>query len=152
MKLEEYIDRLSGLSADSDGYVIEFEGVLAEILDLKDASCIGLLLPFFDDDAEYDELMFSIIHTIEFFDDSDYVRELIDGLPGLWEQSKQWAIVLHMRILNSSTVLEAYLKALSTASDSSKEVFQEILIRIAQERTKFAQQCEEILTQIKTKD
>jgi 23S rRNA A2030 N6-methylase RlmJ len=75
------------LQNHGNGYVQRFEGVLGQVATMNDPDCIGQVLPLFDDDAEYDEMMFSIIHTIERFDDATYVREIVDHLDSFFDQS-----------------------------------------------------------------
>ncbi|MFO0896644.1 MAG: hypothetical protein U0836_04355 [Pirellulales bacterium] len=52
------------LDGRHEGYVPRAEDLLGQIVVLNDPDCIAPLLQLFEDDPEYDELMFSIIHTI----------------------------------------------------------------------------------------
>ena len=66
MALSDAIQRLREVETNrDDDYAKRFEEVLASIADMHDPNSITALAEFFDDDAEFDELMFSIIHTIE---------------------------------------------------------------------------------------
>ena len=67
-----------------ENYVKQFEEVLTQIVKLNDPNSIVLLCNFFDDSSEFDELMFSIIHSIEIFDDTTYVAQLIKATPQLY--------------------------------------------------------------------
>jgi hypothetical protein len=120
-----------------DNYVQRSEKLLGQIAGLHDPSSIGLLLPILDDHAEYDELMFSIIHAIESFDDNVYVREILRDLPEFLAKSPQWATILHMRILNSPQTLAAYGSAIKTLSDREKQAVHDVLNLVRRKNTKF---------------
>ena len=88
----------------------KFEGIVYELHQLNDYKVISGMLPLMKDDFEFDELMFSIIHTAEAFEDDKYISELFETLPDFIYTSPRWASMVFMRILNS---------------DSSSEVFKE---------------------------
>lgn len=111
----------------SSDYVREFEDLLARIAALEDPKSIPALLAFFEDDAEYDELMFSIVHTIEDFDDSTYVDQVIASLPGLNRSAPRWAAVLHKRVLNSPETLAVYTRRAKKASPVERGAIREVL-------------------------
>lgn len=87
--------------------VERFDATLSRIAGLNDPRAIGLLLPFFNDKCKFPETMFSIIHTIERFDDATYIREILVGLPGLWSRSPYWANLPHFRIFEYAPSLRA---------------------------------------------
>ena len=82
-------------------YVAEFEQVLEQIMSLGNADSILPLLEFLDDDSSFDELMFSIVHSIEVFNDKVYIAKILKGVSDLYERSPRWASIIFMRILNS---------------------------------------------------
>src|SRR5262245_23604266 len=125
------------LSNRSEGYVHRVEDKLAEIAALKDPACIGLLLPFFDDEAEYYEMMYSIIRVIESFDDHTYVREILENLAPFFTKSPRWAVSVHMAIFNSPSALAAYEARVKTLSDDKKLVVRDVLTTVRQKNTKF---------------
>ena len=112
---------------DSGGYVGDFEAVLFEIADLKEPGCIRLLVPYFEDDAPYHELMFSIIHLIERFEDRIYLQELLGAAPSLWKASQEWAPVLFLRVVNSSSSCEELVRQLAGTPEETKPVLRTIL-------------------------
>ena len=100
----------------SDDFVARFEEVLAEVVELNDPTCIVLLCAFFDDSEEFDELMFSIIHTIENFDDATYASQLVKAAPRLCENSPRWASIVFMRVLNSQASTAAPMRCSCAAT------------------------------------
>ncbi len=128
-----HIEKLREISQgqSNDSYVADFEDVLAEIHELHDADSIPLLIDFFDDDCEYDELMFSIIHTIEDFNDEVYVKKVFKKLEDFYRDAPRWASIVHMRILNSSPTLAAYINELKVSANKKQvEVLRTMLEEI----------------------
>lgn len=88
----------------------EIEVIIEKIREMHDSSSIELLIKFLDDDFEYDEIMFSIIHCIEDFEDSVYVKAILNAIPDFIFKSPRWASIIHMRILNNDSTLNAYVR------------------------------------------
>lgn len=140
--LSELVGQLENVLQDrSPGYVERFEAVLAEIAKRKDPACIGMLLPFFNDGEQHYEMMYSIVHTIEMFDDDTYVREIANHLPSFWIKSPEWAITLHMRILNSPSTLAAYRAVLKKLSGEQREAAREVLNAVLRKNAQFESAC-----------
>jgi len=107
--IESLIEHLRQHAKLEDSVDVErFDATLSQIAGLNDPRAIGLLVPFFNDSCRFREAMFSIVHTIEAFDDETYVREILKVLPDLWSRSPYWATVLHFGVLNSQTTRLAY--------------------------------------------
>lgn len=132
-KLEDSID------------VERFDATLSQIAGLNDPRAISLLLPFFNDNCRFRETMFSIVHTIERFDDETYLRELLKGLPGLWSRSPYWANVLHFRIFNNAAAFQAYRSQLVQADTVTKTAAKELLTTMRNREPKFMKACTEML-------
>jgi len=140
------IERLrSELRARHEGYVQRAEELLGQILVLDDPGCIAPLLQLFEDDAEYDELMFSIIHTIERFDDPIYVRFVAENLGPFLAASPRWAIILQMRILNSQSTLAAYADCVRALPKDEQDVVRQALGAVRQKDGNFGTRCDSIL-------
>ena len=86
--------------AISSGDVRAVDDAVANIISLGNVGALGILLSALDDNAEYDEGMFSIIHASESFPDPYYIKGFLDYLPTLVNTSPKWASILLMRILN----------------------------------------------------
>lgn len=113
MNLPSAIATLRQIQLEQSGdFVARFESVLADVASMNDRACIGLLCALLDDEAEFDELMFSIIHTIESFEDAVYALEIVKAAPRLCDRSPRWASIVFMRILNSPTTTTTLIDAL----------------------------------------
>ncbi|MBN1514212.1 MAG: hypothetical protein JXB13_19505 [Phycisphaerae bacterium] len=127
------------------GYVQSFDGILRQVAALNDPTCIPLLLPFLEDDAEYDEMMFAIIHTIEAFDDDIYVQKILDSLPGLLAKAPRWAAVIHMRILNSPGALATYTGRVGNLSQGQRGSVRRVLELVRLENPRYDDRCSTLL-------
>jgi len=130
------------------GYVVACEAVLAEIVAVEDVKVIPGLLGLLDDAAEYDELMFSIVHAVERWDDRAYSRAVVDVVVKLWEDSPRWAQVVHVRILNSEKTLEAYVKDLESADERQRRTVCDIYTAIAQRWPQLASRAKGVLERL----
>lgn len=136
------------LNAHSIGYVRRFEDILGQVIALNDSTCIAQLLPFFDDDAEYDEMMFSIIHSVEHFGCPTYIRAVVDHLEPFFNKSPDWAITMHMRILNSPVTTAAYADCIKTLPNEKRDVVRKVLEAVRKKNAKFVSPCESLLAVI----
>ena len=128
-----------------DDFVARFENVLADIAAMNDRTCVVLLCAFFDDDAEFDELMFSIIHTIENFDDATYASELVKAAPRLCERAPRWASIVFMRVLNSQTSTAALVDALRNGTDEQRESIHSLMRKINDVSAEFIEKTQPVL-------
>ncbi len=138
-----HLQRVDKLENSTD--VERFDAALSQIASLNDPKAIGLLIPFFDDKCRFPEAMFSMVHTIERFDDETYVRELLKTLPDLWRRSPYWASVLHFRIFNHPPTREAYRTQLAQADPSIRAATRGLLTTLRAKEPKFRQVCDEML-------
>jgi hypothetical protein len=147
--LPDVLAKLDALNIQGGDVATEFDVLLSEIASLNDPSCIRHLLKLFNDEAQYDELMFSIIHTIESFDVQVYIAQIMRELPSLFRSSPRWAIVLHMRILNDPESRSAYASALQSLQPAEAHASREILNGVKQKRKEFAARCDELLAYLR---
>jgi hypothetical protein len=141
--LIKYLERYSNLEDSIE--VERFDATLSQIASVNDPKAIGLLLPFFHDECLFQEAMFSIIHTIEQFDNDIYVSEILKGLPELWKKSPYWANVIHFRIFNHEATRLIYQKQLLQANPFTKAAAKALLITMRDEKPKFHDICSEML-------
>jgi len=112
-QLEKLID------AKSQGYVQECEMKLAKICCYHDPRIIKEFAVLFSDDCE-DDLMWSIIHCIEDFEDEVYVENVLSVLPIIYEKSPMWASILIIRITNNPNSLICLKRCLSRMQDKQR--------------------------------
>jgi predicted transcriptional regulator len=94
-------------------------------------------IALFRDNAQYDELMFSIIHGLEVFDDQTYVREILRGAASLCSKSPRWASILFMRMLNSEPTRLELVRQLRDAQPEVKSVIKSLMEKINDRSVQF---------------
>ena len=133
------------LGARSTGYAQRFEDILAQVASLNDPGSIAQLLPLFDDNAEHDEMMFSIIHTFERHDDLTYVKAIVDHLDSFFAKSPRWAVIVHMRILNSAPTMLAYMEYIERLPAGKRQTIRNVLEAVRQKNAQFDKSCNTLL-------
>ena len=130
--LESLIAELKSVDQrrDDESYAMDFEAVLAKFIELRSAAIIQPLIDFFDDDAPFDEVMFSIVHTIETFEDETYVRVLLEKAASFCEASPRWALIVFIRALNSEGTQHELVRQLRDADDTTKAAVRNLMERI----------------------
>jgi len=135
--LNVLISELRAVDDKSPTYAATFECVLAKIVALRTVDAILPLLSCFDDDAPYDEVMFSIIHGIETFDDKAYLEQVLRGSVDLCANSPRWASILFMRILNAETCRHELVRQLRDADQKTKIAIKDIMEKINARSVRF---------------
>ena len=130
--------------------ISRFEQILAQIAEMNEPSSIPALVQFFDDDAAFDERMFSIIHTIEMFNDETYCRELLMATPHLWQHSPRWASIVFMRVMNADSTQKALMRQLPGTTDEEKASRSEMLRRINERSPAFLIKTTPVLGMLET--
>lgn len=144
--IEPLIKHLQQYASLKDSIEVErFDATLGQIAGLNDPRAIGLLIPLFNDNCKFPEVMFSIIHTIERFDDETYVREILKTLPTLLAKSPYWANVIHFRIFNHPPSRQTYRQWLEQADSETKAAAKALLTTMRAQEPKFVQACDEML-------
>jgi len=136
--LPELIEKLELVNANrGPSFVRDFESVLAEIAALKSPEIIAALIPFFEDNAPFDELMFSIMHTIEGFEDSTYVAGMLAVLPRFWESAPRWTSIVFMRMLNSEPTRLELVRQVRKAPPNVREVVRTMMEQVNARKVQF---------------
>jgi hypothetical protein len=129
-KLTELIKKLQAVDPDLPGNAPVFEALLAEVVALRTPESIVPLLDLFRDNAQHDELMFSIIHGLEVFDDQTYVDEILRNAATFCEKSPRWASIIFMRILNSEPTRLELVKQLRGNTPECKAAIKLLMEKI----------------------
>lgn len=118
--LDDHVSRLAEiLSHKRPGYLSEAEACLADMAGSNDPASIRQLVLLLDDAAP-DELMFSIVHAMERWNDEPYLEAIVDSVNGLWQSAPRWAQILHIRIMNSPDTARVYLERLESAPAATR--------------------------------
>lgn len=111
--------------------VESFEELLDEASENR---CETLILPLMlslDDECEFDELMFSVIHRLEKYPLEAYLRVLAKNVQNVHAKAPRWCAVLHTRIMNSSSAYADYLRKLVLVEQTSKDAMEKILRKLS---------------------
>lgn len=129
--------------------IIEFEEALSNLMVVGDTSIVGELCMGFDDDTEHHEVMFGLIHGIEYL----YKDNIEDGLfliaqatPGVIDRAREWVEILHYRILNDEQSRRLYGGVLSKLDSETKEIIINLLKDIrSEDLTRISNSVDEVL-------
>ncbi len=146
-ELTQLIESLESIPRDrTPASFAEFENILEQIMALKDPGCIGPLVLMLEDDESLDELMFSVVHTIEMFKDNVYTDRILHALPALVRKSPRWARILHMRILNSEPTRAEYVERYRRGKSDEKAAARDVLAGVREWRPEFTDRVNAILS------
>lgn len=127
--------------------VQSFERAREALAASKNPAVIAHLLAALDDSTEHEEVMWGLVHDAEAFEREAYVNALVSSMSQMLPHAKDWAILLHMRILNSDDAVELYRKVLPTVPEETQRSIREILEEIQRTRPKYSKQIRALLKQ-----
>ena len=113
-KLIQAFEELS-LAIDSTS-TERIDRALMSITQENDPRSVASLLLLLNDGFQFDEGMFSIIHTAEMFDDKNYVDGFIMAIPRLFKSSPRMASIVLIRMLNNDVTSEILVNFLAKAN------------------------------------
>ncbi len=119
----------------SPNEVAQFELTLETLAQNPDPADLPSLHLILDDACEQPEVMFSLVHFLESFDVQEQVQAFIQVMPNLVKRAKEWAEILHSRIMNDEvgrSVLEERVRSMSDQKQG------EIYKHISSVSTKYA--------------
>jgi hypothetical protein len=116
-KIVEIVDALRVELDQEDFELQKFERYLIQLHKLEDAAIIRPLLSIFRDDFHMNEVLFSVVHLIEGFDNETYIREVLAGLSELQIASIEWLGILVHRIANDEVCYKVLLRQAQSVSD-----------------------------------
>ncbi|MHC5821588.1 MAG: Imm30 family immunity protein [Nostoc sp.] len=96
--------------------VTDFENALAEIADNPDEQNLSAYYLLLDAQCQQPEVMFSLIHFLEFFDIEEQIAAFIKVVPQLMINAPEWTKIIHDRILNDDSACQVYEKLLHSAN------------------------------------
>ncbi|MNI45048.1 hypothetical protein D3C73_994530 [compost metagenome] len=99
-----YHNRLLRTELECEAFDLALEGLAG---DMEDA-VIQQIFKVFDDDTEQEEVMFGLVHFVESYQMEMYLTQLLESLPDMLENARNWAIVLNRRILEDDLCRREY--------------------------------------------
>lgn len=136
----ELIHDLNTFGRLDETNVERFDALLAEACQLRDHALIPALLMQLDDDSDFHEVVFGVIHAVESFPHDAYFRALASHLAALQSRGRAWCELLHTRILNSPPHFDRFLVAFESLPAVIREQEVAILRRISA-KPDFALRC-----------
>jgi hypothetical protein len=144
--IELLISKIKLLDKDASNYVVEFEEILSKFVLLRDYRSIKFLINLLDDECDYDELMFSIIHTVEDFEEVVYAREIGENISSVFLKAPEWAKLVLIRILNSPSSSNAFRDVINNLPKNERMEVVTILEVIKDENSDFVNKVMAILS------
>ncbi|WP_408950297.1 Imm30 family immunity protein [Lysobacter sp. Hz 25] len=110
--------------------VARFDALIAEAYRAEDEALIPVLLGLLDDDCEFHEVIFGVVHAVESFASDRYFAALAQNLATLRQRAPEWCALLHTRILNSpphfAGLLDAFVPLQAAARAQEIAILDEI--------------------------
>ncbi|WP_082551775.1 Imm30 family immunity protein [Massilia sp. Root351] len=133
----KFLELTSAIKKNDLNSVGSIDAVLADIAKENDPSTVAVLLLSLDDNFDFDEGVFSIIHTAEAFDDQTYIPGFLATIPHLFQSSPRWASIVLIRILNHAGSKEALIKSLMQSPEPTKKAVEQLCNQINDQSTDF---------------
>ena len=125
----------------------EFEKSINFILTNLQLDSIAVLINYLDDNCESIDMMYSIIHAVESFDDEQYVINILKSLEVLIKKSPIWCECIFNRLFNSNNTLKLFRIYMHFALKKSLLELFEIMRR---ESPHHSQLIKELIQQLET--
>jgi Immunity protein 30 len=124
------------------GWAVVFDEGVSAVVERAGSSAIPKLLFLLNDESSHHEVMFSIVHGVESFDEDLYISELVACTSLLLTKTPYWLSVLYMRILNSD---ESRAALRSAVGPDTRSTIASILGLIMATRPAFCDQIDWVL-------
>lgn len=146
-KESEKIKELAELMKDSSEFDVKsFSTILEQLSESKNPNIITGLLEIMQDDFDYPEVLYSVIHIIEKFEAIIYCEFLLKSLPSFILKSPEWASTVFGRIFNSENTLLCFIEIIkSQANDSQRERLKELISDINLDDNSFVEKTKPLL-------
>jgi len=125
--------------------ITKFEKIISEILKLNDSKYIPILMNAFDDETEFEEVMYSLVHAVESYPKQAYISSLIKEIPHGLQSYPYWLEKLVNRIFNDEAYLSDFRKNMHLLS---KEDIIQLLDLVAEESEHHEKLCTELKKEI----
>ncbi|UQZ34441.1 hypothetical protein C2I18_13475 [Paenibacillus sp. PK3_47] len=141
-----YENRLLRTELEFERFDQALEGLAGNMED----DVIRQIFKVFDDETEQEEVMFSLVHFVESYQQEMYLTQLLESLPDMLETARNWAIILNKRILNEDHWLKDYAAIASGMPPQVQRSLAFLLEEIKEENPRrFERKANYILSRIK---
>jgi hypothetical protein len=124
----------------------EYDRVLSELAEEEplDPALLPDLFASLYDDTEGEEVMWGLLHLVEDFPSPGYASALIEALPQMVTQAREWSLRLLMRMLNSATERGSLRDAYRAHSPELQSLVRELLQEIVSKNKSFTEKAAQI--------
>ena len=127
-----------------------FEETIAKIITYKDVTHISILCSGFDDLTEQDEVMFGLIHAVEYYisiaDPEIVLEKIAMSAKIMLPQAEEWYKILQIRILNNNKTRDIYKKVIKELDKEQQIIVISQLEKIKhEEKTRFEEKINYVL-------
>jgi hypothetical protein len=116
---ELYIDLDKYKDFDEKNNSEKFLDTIDEIVSFQDPESIPIIIKYFDDNSEYGWVMESMSKSIEHFEDSQYVTNLLKNIRLFEEKAIEQLLILCFSIFNHNNCLNIFRQNMDLASKKS---------------------------------
>lgn len=90
--------------------VEKFDELLSQIAETKNPEYIPLFMEIFDDNTEFPEVMYNVVHALEYYPEEIHNRSVIEFIPFMLIHAPEWLLTLVYRIFNNPPFLALFKK------------------------------------------
>lgn len=104
--IEKKLKKYSLFKTNED--IEKFDALLSQIAEKKNPEYIPLLMKIFDDNTEYPEVMYNVVHILEDYPDDVHATALIKWTPFMLNHAPVWLLTLVYATLNNPSSLASF--------------------------------------------
>ncbi|MBC6434593.1 hypothetical protein FM036_30295 [Nostoc sp. HG1] len=115
----------------SDEEAMNFDFALAELALHPNREYLPALYLVLDDRCEQHEVMYGLIHFLEFFEIQDQLQAFIDAIDRMIVNAKEWTMIILYGIINEDLSRNLYAKMLHSTNSQNRDLCTTLLQEIA---------------------
>ena len=81
-----------------------------------------------DDNCQHPEIMFSLVHFLEYFELQKQIPAFIEVIPQLMITAPEWAKIIHYRIINDESACKVYQNSVELANQKKPHFLYQLLL------------------------
>ena len=116
-QIEKKLKIYSKFRTEEDVY--KFDEIISCISESQDPKYIPLLMEILDDNTNFPEVMYNVVHALESYPDDIHAKAIITSTPFMLKHAPQWLFTLTYATLNNPSSLEFFRKNMHLISQES---------------------------------
>jgi len=137
--VEEKLKKYARFETEQD--IAKFDELLSQISEKRDPKFIPVLMEIFDDNTEFPEVMYTVVHALEYYPDEVHAKAVIESIPFMLSHAPNWLLRLIYAIFNARSSLTLFKKYMHLIP---KEPMFKLLGLVAQESPNHRKLCLEL--------